>query len=102
MRSARLSACLAATLILATASIPAQAATTVCKNRNEIIEILSRKFGETQRSFGLQNNKRILELYASPNGSWTALITLPSGRSCVLGAGEAWTVVPPQPVGEPA
>ncbi|MCF3935045.1 hypothetical protein L1787_16700 [Acuticoccus sp. M5D2P5] len=87
---------------LALLSVPATAARTVCKDRNEIVEILSRKFGETQRSFGLQSNRQILELYASPNGSWTALITLPNGRSCVLGAGEGWTEVPPAPIGEPA
>ena len=74
----------------------------VCKNRAEIIAVLSRKFGETQRSFGLQSDARVLELYASENGSWTALLTLPSGKSCVVAAGQAWTTLPPMPVGEPA
>ncbi|WP_108661055.1 hypothetical protein [Acuticoccus kandeliae] len=81
---------------------PATGGQVVCKDRNEIIEILARKFGETQRSFGLQNNKCILELYTSPSGTWTALVTLPNGRSCVVGAGEALTVLPPPPVGDPA
>lgn len=74
----------------------------VCKDRGELIRVLAKKFNETQRSFGLQNDRRVLELYASPDGSWTALLTLPSGRSCVVAAGEAWTIVPPAPVGEPA
>lgn len=93
-----------ASLTLA-AAVPAAAqerSPAVCKNRSEIIGILGRKFGETQRSFGLQNDARVLELYASSNGSWTALLTLPSGQSCVVAAGEAWTVLPPMPSGEPA
>lgn len=81
---------------------PAEAGRAVCKQRSEIIKILGRKFGETQRSFGLQNDSRVLELYASPTGSWTAILTLPSGQSCVVASGEAWTIVPPMPAGEPA
>ncbi|MEM6761613.1 MAG: hypothetical protein AAF615_01925 [Pseudomonadota bacterium] len=80
----------------------AEARRAVCKERAEIIQILGRKFGETQRSFGLQNDRRVLELYASPNGSWTAILTLPSGKSCVVASGEAWTTLPPMPIGEPA
>ncbi|MEM8853246.1 MAG: hypothetical protein AAGD34_06045 [Pseudomonadota bacterium] len=82
---------------------PADAARpALCKDRSEIISVLSKRFNETQRSYGLQSDQRVLELYASPDGSWTALLTLPSGRSCVVAAGEAWTIVPPAPVGEPA
>ncbi|MEM0908474.1 MAG: hypothetical protein AAGJ94_13985 [Pseudomonadota bacterium] len=97
-------ACLATFALgtLVTMTSPADAARAVCKQRSEIIKILGRKFGETQRSFGLQSDRRVLELYASEGGSWTAILTLPSGKSCVVASGEAWTDVPPLPVGEPA
>lgn len=77
-------------------------ARTVCKERAEMVKILQRKFGEVQRSFGLQNDRRVLELYASPDGTWTAILSMPNGKSCVVAAGEAWTVLPPAPVGDPA
>lgn len=102
MRKQILSACLAVTALAVTAATPAEAGRTVCKDRDEIIKVLGKKFGETQHSFGLQNDMRVLELYASANGTWTAILTMPSGRSCVIAAGEAWTTVPPLPVGEPA
>lgn len=73
----------------------------LCRERSEIVGILNRRFNETQRSFGLQNDRRVLELYASPSGSWTALVTMPNGTSCVIAAGEAWTILPPAPVGDP-
>jgi hypothetical protein len=73
----------------------------VCKKRSELIEVLAKKFGETQQSFGLQNDTRVLEIYASASGSWTAILTLPNGKSCVVAAGQAWTTLPPAPVGDP-
>ena len=102
MRKQILSACLAVTALAVTTAAPAEAGRTVCKDRSEIIKILGKKFGETQRSFGLQNDSRVLELYASKNGTWTAILTMPSGQSCVIAAGEAWTTLPPIPIGEPA
>lgn len=77
-------------------------ANAVCKERDSIISVLNQRFGETQRSFGLQSDRRVLEIYASENGSWTALLTLPDGKSCVVATGEAWNSLPPPPIGEPA
>lgn len=91
---------LAATTFIGT-STPADAKQ-VCKPRAELIKLLDAKYGEKQRSFGLQNNRRVLELYASSQGTWTAILTMPSGRSCIVGAGEAWTTLPPIPIGDPA
>ena len=97
-------ACLASAALgaLVAGSDPAEAGQAICKERAELIKILGRKFGETQQSYGLQSDRRVLELYASPSGSWTAILTLPNGKSCVVASGEAWTVLPPEPVGEPA
>lgn len=101
MRNLALVAALASTT--AVIALPGDAdARTVCKQRTEMVQILSRKFNETQRSYGLQNDSRVLELYASPDGSWTAILSLPDGKSCVVAAGEAWTTVAPQLAGEPA
>lgn len=104
MRKVQLFACLATLALGALASHieSAEASGTICKERGEIIKILGRKFGETRQSFGLQSDRRVLELYASPTGSWTAILTLPSGKACVVASGEAWTTLPPEPAGEPA
>jgi len=93
---------LSATFLVTAHAGPAEAQRVLCKDRSEIVKILNMRFNETQRSFGLQNDSRVLELYASPDGSWTALLTMPNGKSCVIGAGEAWTILPPAPEGEPA
>lgn len=59
----------AAVTVAALAPPEASAQRVLCKPRSEIVEILKRRFDETQRSFGLQNDLRVLELYASPSGS---------------------------------
>lgn len=91
-------------VVLLTLGIPAgaEAQQRVCKDRAEMVDILARKFGEHASAFGLQNDMRMLELYASAEGTWTAILTMPNGKSCVVAAGEAWTVLPPVPVGEPS
>ncbi|ORE94336.1 hypothetical protein [Acuticoccus yangtzensis] len=85
-----------------TAPVTTADAKTVCKQRTEMVQILSRKFNEHQRSFGLQNDRRILELYVSAEGTWTAILSMPNGQSCVVAAGEAFTTLPAIPTGEPA
>ena len=64
-------------------------AKTVCKERGEMIKILSRKFNEHQRSFGLQNDRRVLELYASADGTWTAVgVPVDPDRTYLVGVND--------------
>jgi hypothetical protein len=91
-----------AVVTLPTFSTTASAQRVLCRERAEIVKILASRFDETQRVFGLQGNGRVFELFAASDGSWTALITTPAGRSCIVASGEAFTIVPPEPVGEPA
>jgi predicted methyltransferase len=89
-------------LIIACTVLPTQAsAAQVCKNRKDLIESLAEKFQETQQSFGLQSDMRVLEVYSSHTGSWTAILTRPNGKSCVVASGQAWTTVKDQLRGKP-
>ena len=76
-----------------------------CAPYRQMAEILSRRFGETPRAFGLVGADRILQLFTAPGGSWTILVTAGSGRTCIVAAGEGWEDIPaPQPAvpGDPA
>jgi hypothetical protein len=59
--------------------------------------VLSKRYNETRRGFGLSSPMQMLELFASEKGTWTALITTPDGRSCIVASGDAWTEVKPLP-----
>lgn len=64
-----------------------------CGKRDVVIGHLQKKYGETQRSVGLQEGRGMVEIYANDDsGSWTILLTTPNGVSCLMAAGEAYEV----------
>ena len=43
---------------------------------------------------GVVNAKSVMEMFMSPQGTWTMGITDTSGISCITAAGEEWQDVP--------
>ena len=66
----------------------------MCGERGAVIRSLADKFNERPVSMGLANNGAILEVFSSTKGSWTILITQPSGTSCLVAAGDYWENMP--------
>lgn len=72
----------------------AQAQQMVCGKRDAIIDQLKGKYGETARVMGFSQGAGVVEVYANDeSGSWTILVTNPSGTSCLMAAGEAFETV---------
>ncbi|PIB25682.1 hypothetical protein BFP76_00680 [Amylibacter kogurei] len=64
---------------------------TNCAARGKVVQSLNDQYGETRRSIGLGQNNGVVELFASDNtGTWTILVTLPNGMSCLMAAGDAF------------
>lgn len=77
--------------IAAAYSVPASAQGASCAERNLIVDRLSTKYGETRQSAGLNQNNGMVEVFASDQtGTWTILVTMPNGMSCLMAAGKAW------------
>ena len=73
-----------------------------CAPREVLAGKLFDKYGEERTAGGLQSANRLVEIFSSAaTGSFTILITLPSGQSCVVFAGENWLEFEPTegPVG---
>ena len=66
--------------------------------------MLATKYGETRRSIGLAANNTVMELFASPTGSWTITVTLPEGMTCLMASGQGFeTIAEERPaMGNPA
>lgn len=65
-----------------------------CSERTRVIERLETKYGESRRSVGLAANNGVVETYASDeSGTWTIVITLPNGMTCLVAAGNAFEPV---------
>lgn len=83
--------------------LPAQAQNRItvganCWPRTIIVEHLAEKFNETVVSRGIiKRGNGVLEVLAGKNGSWTALISMPNGISCMVATGRAWENVPAAP-----
>jgi len=65
-----------------------------CARRTVVLEYFKKKYREEPVALGLANDGRVLEVLTTRTGStWTIIMTLPDGRSCVVAAGEGWDVV---------
>lgn len=86
-----LPAIVAAGLILSCGVQPAVAQSQYCAPRDRIVTELTKKHGESRQSVGLQRNSQVMETWANPStGSWTIIVSLPTGLSCLVAAGEAF------------
>ncbi|MDH3704317.1 MAG: hypothetical protein OEU46_23715 [Alphaproteobacteria bacterium] len=72
-----------------TAAMPANAQM-VCGERAEIVKALESGHEEQKTATALSGNGGLVELYTASGGSWTLLMTLPGGPTCLLGSGEEW------------
>lgn len=65
-----------------------------CADRDHVAGQLRETFGEHMIGSGLAENGVLFELYVGRTGTWTLLATTPTGRSCLVSAGQAWEPLP--------
>jgi len=62
-----------------------------CNERDNVLELLGKKYGETPSAIGVTNTGGLVEVLHDPkDGSWTIIMTTPQGMSCLVAAGEGW------------
>lgn len=70
---------------------PPTAWATPCAPRPEVIDQLAENHAEAPVGIGLASNGGLLELLTNESGAtWTLIITMPNGQSCMVAAGEDW------------
>ncbi len=90
----RLMIVLTALLALTTAASAQQN----CGPRAVVVEHLTENFGESRQTIGMGQDGQVVEVYASTEtGSWTIIVTLPNGSSCLVAAGDAFEVLAEAP-----
>ena len=91
-----LAAVCAAFLLSTPTAAHAQAA---CGPRAVLVERLAERFDERPIAMGLTNDGGVLEVFVSPGGTWSFLLSLPQGRTCLVASGDSWEIqpVPPPP-----
>lgn len=62
-----------------------------CSNRDQVVERLSEKYGESRQSIGMAPKGRVVEIYASlETGTWTITVTSPNGITCLVASGQSF------------
>ena len=85
-----LSTCL---LLATTSSVAAQQP--LCTERSEVVNQLSSQYSEAPVAMGIANNGGVVEILSSQSGtSWTIILTMPNGVTCMIAAGENWESLP--------
>ena len=75
--------------VSANAAVAAQQAQ--CDKRAKVLDLLSQKYKESPVAIGVTTNGGLVEvLSAEEGGTWSIIITAPSGVSCLVAAGEGW------------
>ncbi len=67
----------------------------VCDERARLVGELAMYYSEFPMARGLTLDGQVLELLVSEEGSWTIIVTRPSGISCLVTAGQAWKDLAP-------
>lgn len=74
--------------------IESRVAGPVCGPRAQVVERLTRDYGESRRAIGLAGPSAVMEVWASAEtGTWTVALTLPDGRMCLMAAGQGYEQV---------
>ena len=87
---------LAFVLLMITLSVarPAAAEPT-CGERQHVLEQLALRHAEGPVSMGLMADGSVLEILRSEDGSWSILVTNPTGETCITAMGQNWELAAP-------
>ena len=71
-----------------------EAAAMQCANHDSMAKTLTGKFKETRRAMGVVNSTAVMEVFMSPQGTWTVVVTDTRGIACIAASGDEWQDVP--------
>lgn len=66
-----------------------------CGTRQKIVDVLAQKYREAPLFMGISKEGYVTEIFGSENGgTWTAIMTMPGGQTCIMAAGKSWQAIP--------
>jgi hypothetical protein len=80
----------AAALVVATFALTPPATAGHCGRHEEPTRYLAENYFERRQGAGLTRDGTLFEIFISEKGTWTVLISLPTGVSCMVLDGTDW------------
>ena len=65
-----------------------------CGKHDVVAKALTTNYHETRHILGVVNAQMVMEIFISPKGTWTVLVTDTSGNTCITASGEEWQELP--------
>lgn len=90
---------LSAVLLSAAAPGVAMAVPLPCGDHDAVVSALKTRFTEVPVATGIDQGGRLLEVLAGTTNTWTVVLTVPGGPTCLIDAGTDFGLSPP---GRPA
>ncbi len=91
MKMMKLALISAAAWLVAVPAVQAQQQLDHCAPRDQVVQRLATKYGETRQSMGLGSDNAVMEVFASvDSGSWTITVTMANGITCLVASGQAF------------
>ena len=97
IRPFKFAAVLAALSLFGSAGVASAAVP--CGSHDALAKSLNSRFKEARRVMGVVNAKAVMEIFMSPQGTWTVLVTDTTGTACVIATGQDWQEVPVEKTG---
>jgi len=69
---------------------PTESQQLACGPRDGVIENLQKQFSEERAAVAVSSAGSLVEVMTSSEGTWTILVTLPHGETCVAADGYGW------------
>ncbi len=86
-------------VISALSALPANSAPNLCTPRTTMVKWLTGKYQEERRGIGVASKAGVMEFYVSKDGTWTVVMAMTNGMSCILAAGRDWEDMSAVPAG---
>jgi hypothetical protein len=72
-------------------ALTAPALAAQCAPREQVVQHLASDYNEKPVGMGVSASGGLVVMFASPAGTWTAVMVSPAGAACVVDVGDGWT-----------
>ncbi|SNY50822.1 hypothetical protein SAMN06297129_1953 [Pseudooceanicola antarcticus] len=62
----------------------------ICDQTPRLENRLKTTMNSEREGLGLRGPEQVMELWTTPGGDWTMVVTYATGKSCIVAMGEAW------------
>ena len=83
------------TSALLVGSLPGESsAQMACGKRADFLAQFAKLYDELPSAIGITDQGALLDLLVSASGTWTMMLTVPGGLTCIVATGQQWETLP--------